>query len=117
MKTPQLLNYARDCWIAGSGDLDVHNGRFAITPEYPDGTYAYFATLDPSGNSFYPYLIGTSYFGVVATDNLGAGSVTVPGDATLYVVPEPGSALAAGAACGLALLRRRPRRDRSLPLH
>ena len=26
--------------------LDIHNGRFCITPEYPEGTYAYFATVD-----------------------------------------------------------------------
>ena len=26
--------------------LDEHNGRFCITPEYPNGTYAYFATVD-----------------------------------------------------------------------
>jgi len=30
----------------GSGDLDQHNGRFCITPEYPNGTYAYFCTID-----------------------------------------------------------------------
>ena len=28
----------------GNGDLDEHNGRFCITPEFPEGTYAYFAT-------------------------------------------------------------------------
>ena len=26
--------------------LDENNGRFCITPEYPNGTYAYFATFD-----------------------------------------------------------------------
>lgn len=31
-------------FIEGSGDLDICNGRFGITPEYPDGTYAYFLT-------------------------------------------------------------------------
>lgn len=29
---------------AGSGTLDECNGRFAVTPEYPSGTYAYFLT-------------------------------------------------------------------------
>ena len=28
----------------GSGDLDECNGRFCVTPEYPEGTYAYFLT-------------------------------------------------------------------------
>ena len=26
--------------------LDENNGRFCVTPEYPNGTYAYFATID-----------------------------------------------------------------------
>lgn len=34
---------------AGSGDLDVCNGRFGVTPEFPDGIYYYMATDD------YPY--------------------------------------------------------------
>jgi len=31
-------------YVAGSGDLDACNGRTTITPEFPDGTYAYFLT-------------------------------------------------------------------------
>jgi len=26
--------------------LDENNGRFCITPDYPEGTYAYFMTVD-----------------------------------------------------------------------
>lgn len=44
-------------FVKGSGDLDEHNGRFTRTPEYPDGTYAYFLTA-------WPYLIGPTYYGV-----------------------------------------------------
>ncbi|MDF1657569.1 MAG: YHYH protein [Verrucomicrobiales bacterium] len=33
-------------FIPGSGDLDECNGRFCITPDYPDGTYAYFLTRE-----------------------------------------------------------------------
>lgn len=58
----------------GSGDLDEHNGRFCITPDYKQGTYAYFTTFDSKGtadgetvrmysngdNPVYPYIIGTS---------------------------------------------------------
>ena len=31
-------------YAAGTGDLDECNGRFCKTPEFPDGTYAYFLT-------------------------------------------------------------------------
>ncbi|MEM8587981.1 MAG: YHYH protein [Pseudomonadota bacterium] len=37
-------------YVAGSGDLDACNGRFTVTPEHPDGTYAYFLT------ETYPYI-------------------------------------------------------------
>ena len=28
-----------------SGDLDIHNGRFCKTPEFPNGVYAYFTSV------------------------------------------------------------------------
>jgi len=31
-------------YAEGVGDLDACNGRFCVTPEFPDGTYAYFLT-------------------------------------------------------------------------
>lgn len=31
-------------WAAGQGDLDQANGRFEVTKEYPQGTYAYHVT-------------------------------------------------------------------------
>jgi len=31
-------------YVAGLGDLDECNGRFTVTPEFPNGTYAYFLT-------------------------------------------------------------------------
>lgn len=43
--------------------LDIHNGRFCITPEYPNGIYCYFATVDANWNSAYPYLVGPTYYG------------------------------------------------------
>lgn len=48
--------------------LDEHNGRFCVTPEYPNGIYCYFATVDEGWNSAYPYVIGPTFYGVrVAT--------------------------------------------------
>ena len=43
--------------------LDIHNGRFCVTPEYPNGIYCYFATVDADWNSAYPYLVGPTYYG------------------------------------------------------
>lgn len=37
-------------YVEGSGDLDECNGRFAVTPEYPSGTYHYYTT------STYPFV-------------------------------------------------------------
>ena len=45
------------------GTLDEFNGKFAVTPDYPNGTYAYFMTEDSSGNPVYPYVIGRKFYG------------------------------------------------------
>ncbi len=59
----------------GSPDfLDEHNGRFCITPEYPEGTYAYFATVDENWNSAYPYVVGPTFYG--NAENRSVNSVT-----------------------------------------
>ncbi|MEM6261175.1 MAG: YHYH protein [Bacteroidota bacterium] len=66
-----FLGYFREDyeWIAHTGEedyLDEHNGRFCVTPEYPNGTYAYFATIDQNWNSAYPYVIGPTFYGEYA---------------------------------------------------
>lgn len=61
-------------YVEGFGDLDEHNGRYCITPEYPAGTYAYFVTLDEAGDAAYPYTLGPTYHGLVAQENIGPGS-------------------------------------------
>ena len=60
-------------FISGSGDLDEYNGRFCVTPEYPNGIYAYFVTMTTIGNSVYPHMIGPEYYGDVETANIGPG--------------------------------------------
>lgn len=44
--------------------LDEHNGRFCVTPEYPNGIYCYFTTVDSNWNSAYPYAVGPTFYGV-----------------------------------------------------
>ncbi len=52
-------------YTPGAGDLDEFNGRHAITPEYPDGTYAYFLATDERGKLAFPYLLAHEFRGHV----------------------------------------------------
>ena len=72
-----FLGYFREDYeyIAASGHLDEHNGRFCVTPEYPLGTYAYFCTVDANHNSAYPYAVGPTFYG-----NKVAAKVTTIGE-------------------------------------
>lgn len=77
-------------YVEGLGDLDAFNGRFAVTPEYPNGVYAYYATIDSGGNSAYPYLLGPQYYADVLNDNLNQ-NVSVPGAAVEFVPSSEGN--------------------------
>ncbi len=57
--------------------LDAHNGRFCVTPEYPNGTYCYFATVDENWNSAYPYAVGPTFYGVKTAAKVNSISETV----------------------------------------
>ena len=56
-------------YVEGVGDLDIHNGRFAITPEYQDGTYAYFLTVDENDVDVtkFPFIIGNTTREIIDT--------------------------------------------------
>lgn len=51
-------------YVSGFGTLDQYNGRYCITPEFPDGTYAYFAV------DAFPYFIGLEFYSTLDTFNL-----------------------------------------------
>ena len=64
--------FNEDYEFKGNGDLDDHNGRFCVTPDFPNGVYAYFSTINPSSNDTdgpfrgyrrpaFPYFIGDSF--------------------------------------------------------
>ena len=64
--------FVEDYEFIGNGDLDEYNGRFCVTPEYPEGVYAYFTTINdgqvdsvgPFSNyksPVFPYFIGNNY--------------------------------------------------------
>ena len=48
---------------SNSDYLDIHNGRFCITPEFPNGTYCYFTAVNKDWNSAYPYVVGPTFYG------------------------------------------------------
>ena len=94
--------------------LDSHNGRFCVTPEYPNGTYCYFATVDANWNSAYPYLVGPTYYGVKSASKVT--SITEPttvysstagitqselDQLTIQLVPNPASEIVAIQVKGL----------------
>ena len=54
--------FVEDYTFNDSGDLDENNGRFCKTPDFPNGTYAYFAGISTvTSNPEFPYFIGESY--------------------------------------------------------
>ena len=67
-----LGHFIEDYTFENIGDLDENNGRYCVTPEFPNGVYAYFCTISngfqettgPFANYFrpvFPYIIGNSY--------------------------------------------------------
>jgi len=83
--TYPLGRYREDYqWVSHPGDasyLDVHNGRFCVTPEYPSGIYCYFATVDANHNSAYPYVIGPNFYG----NKTGAKVTSISETTTTYL--------------------------------
>lgn len=57
-------------FLSNYGTLDRFNGRYCVTPDFPNGTYAYFATQDSLGNPVYPYFIGSAFYGSLTPDSL-----------------------------------------------
>jgi len=62
--------FVEDYEYNNSGDLDQNNGRFGKTPEFPNGVYAYFATIS-SGTLIpkFPYFIGNTYRSKTLNEN------------------------------------------------
>jgi len=62
--------FVEDYQYTNSGDLDANNGRFGKTPEFPNGIYAYFSTIEEETlKSKFPYFIGDTYRSNVIKEN------------------------------------------------
>ncbi len=44
-------------------DLNEQNARFCVTPEFPEGTWAYFTNVDATGQPVFPYNVAAQYHG------------------------------------------------------
>ena len=72
------------------GTLDEFNGKFAVTPEYPNGTYAYFMSEDSSGNPAYPYAVGPKFYGTPLFEGQ-----TAPAQPTIFPTEAEGNVVLA----------------------
>ena len=54
---------------SGKTELDENNGRFCVTPDYPNGTYAYFISVDASDNPVFPYILGQNFYSLPVDSN------------------------------------------------
>ena len=81
-------------YIEGSGDLDQYNGRFCVTPEYPNGVYAYFATIKGSaGEPKFPYFVGPNFYSEADSVNWNGNGLqkNFTEDAIRYKAPYLGT--------------------------
>ncbi len=52
-------------------DLNEYNVRWGVTPEFPEGTWAYFICIDEAGVSTFPFVMSRYHFGVVSGNDDG----------------------------------------------
>lgn len=71
-------------------DLNEYNGRFCVTPEFPNGTYAYFASISPNGTPTFPYNIGRAFYG----DPTGAAVTSISETVVTNFIGGPNATLA-----------------------
>lgn len=111
VNTTYPLGYFREDYEfvsnAATDYLDDHNGRVCKTPEYPNGIYCYFATVDAKWNSAYPYVVGPTFYGVVSASKVTSITETVSTYSTtptvegnlnnlnIHVFPNPSAELIA----------------------
>jgi hypothetical protein len=55
-------------------DLNEYNVRFCVTPEFPEGTWAYFVCIDASGTPVFPYNIGRQFYGNPTGNTVAGGA-------------------------------------------
>ena len=76
-------------FINNSGDLDIHNGRFCVTPDYPDGVYAYFITINDQQVPQFPYILGEKFYSLPVDSNYNSNinQNDIPRKSKRYYIP------------------------------
>ena len=82
-------------------DLNELNARFCVTPEFPNGTWAYFVAIDNDANPAFPYNIGHSFVGFPAGGNISAISEAVTTRFAVNVASAPVPATASDSTISL----------------
>ena len=91
-------------YVHERGTLDQNNGRYCVTPEFPNGTYAYFITVDSTNVPVFPYILGENYYSLPVDSNynselsqddlppnarrLRTGGIKSNGDATKLLIGD-----------------------------
>ena len=81
-------------YVEGLGTLDQYNGRYCVTPEYPNGVYAYFCTIKGvAGEPVFPYFVGPNFYAEADEVNWDGNGVqkNFTEDATRYKAPYIGT--------------------------
>ena len=92
---PAISNYPLGSFVDDykynhrSGSLDENNGRFCVTPDFPNGTYAYFITINSSQVPQFPYIIGEKFYSLPVDSNYNSNinQNDIPRNSKRYSVP------------------------------
>ena len=82
-------------------DLDENNGRYCVTPDYPNGVYAYFITISAGGTPVFPYILGERFYSIPVESNYNSSinQLNVPSKARrLKTSITPNNGVAASAS-------------------
>ena len=93
--TDPMGTYIEDYeYLEGTGDLDQYNGRYCVTPEFPNGVYAYFSTIKGSaGEPKFPYFVGPNFYSEANSTNWDGNGLqkNFTEDAIRYKAPYIGT--------------------------
>ena len=78
-------------------DLNEHNVRYCVTPEFPGGTWAYFVCIDSNGAPAFPYNIGRQYWGAGTGPGAGGAVASIAEPVAVHFSGGPRMPTDAGA--------------------